>query len=64
MTIDASRALEPVIWPRTARRDNGVLAVGGVDCIEIAEQFGTPAYVLDEDDLLARCAEWRMGLAK
>src|SRR5256885_4078689 len=63
MTIDASRALEPVIWPRTARRDDGVLAVGGVDCIEIAERFGTPAYVLDQDDLLARCADWRTAFA-
>jgi diaminopimelate decarboxylase len=63
MTIDTSRALEPVIWPLTARRDNGVLSVGGVDCIEIAERFGTPAYVLDEEDVLARCAEWRTAFA-
>jgi diaminopimelate decarboxylase len=63
MTTDTSRALEPVIWPRSARRDNGVLSVGGVDCIEIAEQFGTPAYVLDEEDLLSRCAEWLAAFA-
>jgi diaminopimelate decarboxylase len=36
-----------------------VLSVGGVDCIDIAERFGTPAYILDEEDLLSRCAEWR-----
>src|SRR3954451_17381977 len=59
MTIDTSRALEPVILPRTARRDGGVLSIGGVDCIDLAERFGTPAYILDEEDLLSRCAEWR-----
>src|SRR4051794_35340920 len=59
MTTDTTRALEPVIWPRTARRDRGVLTIGGVNCVEIAEQFGTPAYVLDHEDLLSRCAEWR-----
>lgn len=59
MTVDTARALEPVIWPRTARRDSGVLSIGGVDCIDIAERFGTPAYILDEDDLLSRCTEWR-----
>ena len=63
MTTDTARALEPVIWPRTAERRDGVLAIGGVDCIEIAEQFGTPAYVLDEADLLGRCAEWREAFA-
>jgi diaminopimelate decarboxylase len=59
MTTETTRALEPVIWPRTARRDNGVLSVGGVSCIDVAEQFGTPAYVLDQEDLLSRCAEWQ-----
>src|SRR3954471_2267285 len=63
MITDTARALDPVIWPRTAERRDGVLAVGGVDCIEIAEQFGTPAYVLDVADLLGRCAEWRDAFA-
>jgi diaminopimelate decarboxylase len=59
MTTETARALEPMIWPRTAQREGGVLSVGGVDCIEIAERFGTPAYVLDVADLLGRCADWR-----
>jgi diaminopimelate decarboxylase len=63
MTVETRRALEPEIWPRTARHESGVLTVGGVDCIRVAEQFGTPAYVLDEDDLRARCREWRAAFA-
>ena len=59
MTAHVDRALEPAVWPRTARRDSDVLTIGGVDVIALAEQFGTPAYVLDEDDLRSRCREWR-----
>ena len=33
------------IWPLTAEP---LLSVGGVSFIEIAERFGTPAYVIDE----------------
>lgn len=32
----------------------GVLEVGGCDVIEVAERFGTPAYVYAEEDLRAR----------
>ncbi|MFL6241266.1 MAG: diaminopimelate decarboxylase [Actinomycetes bacterium] len=62
-TTETVSALEPAIWPRTARRSDGVLTIGGVDCIELAERFGTPAYILDEADLLSRCAEWRTAFA-
>ncbi|GAA4131583.1 diaminopimelate decarboxylase [Actinomadura keratinilytica] len=51
-------ALEPQIWPRSARRENGVLHVGGVDVRELAERFGTPLYVYDEEDVRARAREY------
>ena len=52
--------LEPVVWPATAERaDDGALRLGGVDVRELAAEFGTPAYVLDEADFRARCREWR-----
>jgi diaminopimelate decarboxylase len=51
--------LEPVVWPRTAGRGpDGALRVGGVDVRDLAEEFGTPAYVLDERDFRERCREW------
>jgi diaminopimelate decarboxylase len=40
------------------RTDAGALTVGGVDVREIAETYGTPAYVLDEADFRARCREF------
>ncbi|HEX5566650.1 MAG TPA: diaminopimelate decarboxylase [Streptomyces sp.] len=53
-------ALDPRIWARTVTRDErGVTTVGGLDVKTLAEEFGTPAYVLDEDDFRARCRAWR-----
>jgi diaminopimelate decarboxylase len=32
---------------------------GGADCVELAREFGTPLYVMDESLIRARCAEIR-----
>ena len=51
--------LAPAVWPRTAARSGqGVLELGGVDVRDLAAEFGTPAYVLDEDDFRGRLREW------
>ncbi|GAB3704069.1 diaminopimelate decarboxylase [Mariniluteicoccus flavus] len=48
-------ALLPQLWPvGVTRGDDGALAVGGLSVTEIAEQVGTPAYVVDEADFRAR----------
>ena len=53
------------LWPRTVTRaDDGALEVGGVDVRELAAEFGTPAYVLDEADFRARCRDFRDGLRR
>ncbi|WP_425829565.1 diaminopimelate decarboxylase [Streptomyces fractus] len=52
--------LDPKVWARTvARTGDGAVTVGGVEVARLAEEFGTPAYFLDEDDFRARCAAWR-----
>ena len=52
--------LDPAVWPAGARRGaDGVVAIAGVDVRDLAAEFGTPAYVLDEDDFRARCRAWR-----
>jgi diaminopimelate decarboxylase len=38
----------------TRRNERGHLEIGGCDTIELAARFGTPAYVVAEDDLRAR----------
>src|SRR5699024_10511539 len=44
------------VWPATARRrEDGVVEIGGVPLTDIAAEFGTPVFVLDEEDFRARC---------
>ncbi|MDX6393928.1 MAG: diaminopimelate decarboxylase [Streptosporangiaceae bacterium] len=52
-------ALHPQIWPRTARRAGGVLAIGGMDVRDLAAEFGTPLFACDEADFRQRCGEFR-----
>jgi diaminopimelate decarboxylase len=63
-TPEDVNTLMPQLWPRTVTRaDAGALTVGGMDVREIAETYGTPAYVLDEADFRARCREFREAFA-
>lgn len=53
-------ALRSGIWPTTAQQGPaGVLSIGGVPVTEVAERFGTPAYVFDEADFRDRCTTFR-----
>jgi diaminopimelate decarboxylase len=61
---DDVNALVPRLWPTNVTRDDdGVLAVGGLRVDELAAEFGTPAYVLDEADMRARCRAFRDAFA-
>ena len=51
-------------WPATARKPPaGPLEVGGVSVVDIARDFGTPVYVLDEADFRARAVAFRDAFA-
>ncbi|QGU07062.1 Diaminopimelate decarboxylase [Corynebacterium occultum] len=46
------------VWPRnTARQEDGVITIAGVPLPEIAEEYGTPVFVVDEDDFRSRCQD-------
>lgn len=48
------------VWPAsTARLPHGHLSVGGVSLAELADRYGTPLYLLDEDEVRARCRTYR-----
>ena len=52
--------LLPQLWASSVRRgDDGALEVGGVGVADLAQRFGTPAYVLDEADFRARAVAFR-----
>ena len=47
------------VYPRGSRvNERGHLEVGGCDALELAREFGTPVYVVAEDDLRARAREF------
>lgn len=51
-------ALPLSLLPDTASiGDNGQLIIGGCDTIKLAEEFGTPLFVYDEEHLRSRCRE-------
>jgi diaminopimelate decarboxylase len=47
-------SLSPVFPLGSRLNERGVLEVGGCDVLELAREFGTPAYVVSEEDLRAR----------
>src|SRR5918992_6194916 len=45
----------PQVWPLGSRlNEQGRIEVGGCDVVELAREYGTPAYVYAEDDMRAR----------
>jgi diaminopimelate decarboxylase len=47
------------VYPHGSRlNERGRLEIGGCDVIELAEEFGTPAYVYAEDDIRTRAREF------
>jgi diaminopimelate decarboxylase len=51
--------LEPKIWPTgVARAADGAMTFAGVDIRELATEFGTPAYLIDEADWRSRARAW------
>ncbi|OCB21164.1 diaminopimelate decarboxylase [Mycobacterium intracellulare] len=54
---------DPAIWPLTAHPDEeGRLCVGGMALADIADEFNTPAYVIDEADFRHRARRYRKTL--
>jgi diaminopimelate decarboxylase len=54
---------DPAIWPVTAHADEeGRLCIGDVALTDIADEFRTPAYVIDEADFRHRAQHYRRAL--
>lgn len=50
--------LAPNVWPRNTTRDEGgVATIAGVAVTDLAQEYGTPLFVVDEDDFRSRCRE-------
>ncbi len=56
---DDVNALVPHLWATNVSKVDGVLTVAGFTAPELANEFGTPTYVLDEDDFRSRARAFR-----
>jgi diaminopimelate decarboxylase len=50
------------IFPDTTEVRDGHLVIGGCDLVDLAERYGTPLYVFDEQSLLTRARGYRDAL--
>ena len=56
----ADRIAASPVYPRGSRvNERGHLEIAGCDLVQLAEEFGTPAYVYAEDEIRARAATYR-----
>jgi len=63
--LAAPPRFHPAIWPMTAHSDDdGRLCVGEVALTDIADEFGTPTYVIDEVDFRSRARSYRAALGE
>jgi diaminopimelate decarboxylase len=59
----ATPRIDRAIWPLTAHVDElGRLCVGEMALTEVADEFGTPTYVIDEADFRHRIRRYRAAL--
>jgi diaminopimelate decarboxylase len=56
-------ALSSKVWPSSAERRDGELLLGGVSVTELAAGYGTPAFVLDTEDLRGRARGYAAAFA-
>ncbi|WP_445164408.1 diaminopimelate decarboxylase [Mycobacterium sp. Dal123C01] len=50
--------LAPNVWPRNmVRSDAGEAVIAGIAVTDLAQEYGTPLFVIDEDDFRSRCRE-------
>ncbi len=59
----ATPRIDRAIWPLTTHVDElGRLCVGGMALTDVADEFGTPTYVIDEADFRHRIRRFRAAL--
>ena len=54
------KSVNQSIKPTTAKiNDKGHIELGGCDCVELAREYGTPLYVIDEQTLRTVAREYK-----
>ena len=54
-----SKNISTDMWSANSSLEGGVLSLSGIPAAELAKEFGTPAFFLDEDAYRSRAIAWR-----
>jgi diaminopimelate decarboxylase len=52
------------VWSSNVKFENGQLTVAGLTAIDLAREYGTPAFILDEEDFKARAGKFLNAMQK
>jgi len=62
MQVTNTQALNEKIWPHGAYRDSdGVVRIGELRATDLVKEFGSPVFVMDENDFRLRAHNWRVA---
>ena len=50
------------MWSKNSSLEGGVLSLSGISAAQLAKEFGTPSFFLDEDAFRSRSLAWHDGL--
>jgi len=50
------------MWSKNSSFEGGVLSLSGIPVAQLAKEFGTPSFFLDEDAFRSRSLAWDNGL--
>ncbi len=53
-----------LLYPHLTVNAAGHLCIGGADAVELARQYGTPLYVMDEETVRRQCRTYRQAAAE
>ena len=53
-----------ILYDHIQINDAGHLTIGELDTVELAKEFGTPAYIIDEDVVRERCRTYKNAVQK
>ncbi len=58
MSVTAQDLALARVYPHGSRLNNGTLEIAGCNTLELAERFGTPAFIVAEDDVRERASAY------
>ena len=56
MKLKSNNSIEPLT---TKINNHNNLEIGGCDCVDLVQKYGTPLYIIDEETLRTACREYK-----